>query len=301
VFRAHLEKLADEVAALKPGGRVLEIASNDGTLVNMLKERGVYPMGVDPSGPDGGPCFRASWPWPQLSTSVKQDVILALNVFAHVDDLHSFTAAVKEALAPDGVFIVEVGYLPDVIKHGLFDVCYHEHLSMHHVEPLRHFFVRHGLHLQKAERIDSQGGSVRLYVRHVGKEPVMVSFPAESSPDISHLHERITLTRAGLSLALDGMTTIAGYGCPAKLTTLSYACKIPDLTCVFDDNPLKVGHKTPGSGWPIVPTSELLERNPDALILFSWNFASEIIPRLRAMGYKGRIVTPLPEVEVDEC
>ena len=119
-------------------------------------------------------------------------------------------------------------------------------------------------------------------------------------PSISKLHDRIDQTRLGLSAAFEGAGTVAGYGCPAKLTTLSYACKLPDLACVFDDNPLKVGHKTPGSGWPIVPTSELLERNPDTLILFSWNFADEIIPRLRALGYRGRIVVPLPEVKVYE-
>jgi SAM-dependent methyltransferase len=310
VFRAHLEKLADEVAALKPGGRVLEIASNDGTLVKAMQLRGVDAYGTDPSGPDAWMSkglLNEAWPNPAkalllggLTGAEKPfDVILALNVFAHVDDLHSFTAAVKEALAPDGVFIVEVGYLPDVIERGLFDVLYHEHFSYHTVAPLRRFFARHGLVISRCLRIDSQGGSIRLYVEHAGKE--YVDEPRDEERDISKLRERITLTRAGLSLALEGMTTIAGYGCPAKLTTLSYACKIPDLVCVFDDNPLKVGHKTPGSGWPIVPTSELLDLNPDALILFSWNFASEIIPRLRARGYKGRIVTPLPEVEVDEA
>jgi len=302
VFRAHLEKLADEVAALKPGGSYLEIASNDGTLVRMLDSRTTGAvLGIDPSGPEDALCTQESWPIrkPQSVIPGAFDVILALNVFAHVDDLHSFTAAVKEALAPDGVFIVEVGYLPDVIERGLFDVVYHEHFSYHTVAPLRRFFARHDLVISRCLRIDSQGGSVRLYVEHAGKE--YVDEPRDEERDISKLRERITLTRAGLSIALEGMTSIAGYGCPAKLTTLSYACKIPDLVCVFDDNPLKVGHKTPGSGWPIVPTSELLERNPDALILFSWNFASEIIPRLRAMGYKGRIVTPLPDVEVDEC
>lgn len=131
------------------------------------------------------------------------------------------------------------------------------------------------------------------------------------SPDITKLRERIMLTKAGLfsdpklARVFYGDGSIAGYGCPAKLTTLMYTLGFNQVdggvfSCIFDDNPLKVGRTTPGMNIPIVPTSELLTRNPDTLILFSWNFASEIIPRLRAMGYRGRIVTPLPEVEIDE-
>ncbi len=300
VFRAHLEKLADEVAALKPGGRVLEIASNDATLLRMLAKRGNWTVGVDPSGPELEEKNVTTWrdSWPSDPSSVPFDVILALNVFAHVDDLHSFTAAVKEALAPDGVFIVEVGNFDAVVKLGLFDVIYHEHMSYHQLNPLVKFFHRHGLHAHNVKAVASQGGSLRLYLMH--ERLPFGGVGNESREHAETLRERITLTRAGLSLALECAGTVAGYGCPAKLTTLAYACKLPDLACVFDDNPLKVGRTTPGTHWPIVPTSELLERNPDTLILFSWNFASEIIPRLRAMGYRGRIVTPLPEVEVDE-
>jgi len=172
VFRKHLEALADEVAAMKPGGRVLEIASNDGTLVKMLAERGCVVVGVDPSGPSetgfhGSGLYaleQSSWPIPAPTS--QPDVILALNVFAHVDDLHGFTAAVKEALAPEGVFIVEVGDFAKVLERGLFDVIYHEHMSYHTWEPLKPFFARHGLELSRVERNNSQGGSLRLYVTH---------------------------------------------------------------------------------------------------------------------------------------
>lgn len=168
VFRAHLEKLADEVAALKPGGRVLEIASNDGTLVKMLAERGLDALGIDPSGPQYVGADYALWsePWPcnHLAKSVtgngEADVILALNVFAHVDDLHSFTAAVKEALAPDGVFVVEVGELE------YFDTIYHEHMSYHDEHSLTMFLSLHGLMVTRVTRNKSQGGSMRVYAEH---------------------------------------------------------------------------------------------------------------------------------------
>jgi novobiocin biosynthesis protein NovU/D-mycarose 3-C-methyltransferase len=164
VWREHLSKLADEVAALKPGGRVLEIGSNDGTLIKMLAGRGLRAaIGLDPSGPiEARETYRlrqVSWPTDDRSYGLGKpfDIILALHVFAHVDDLHGFTAAVKEALAPDGVFIVE---------GGSFDVIYGEHLSMHHEAPLHPFFARHGLRITKARRNKAQGGSLRCYVAH---------------------------------------------------------------------------------------------------------------------------------------
>ena len=327
VFVKHLEALADEVAALKPGGRVLEIASNDGTLCRMLFDRGLRTYGTDPSGPDehylpdcsgwdvSKPMlFRSAWPNTAghcgllFGDSEKFGCILALNVFAHVDDLHGFTAAVKEALAPDGVFIVEVGYLPDVIERGLFDVCYHEHFSYHHLAPLVRFFFGHGLVVDSVRRIESQGGSVRIKLTHPLPDDTLACVMLENwdmpgaNPDISKLRERIALTAAGLQLALQDAGTVAGYGCPAKLTTLMYATGLDRerITCIYDDNPLKVGKLTPGTLIPIVPSANLVADAPDTLILFAWNFASEIIPRLRAQGYKGRIITPLPEVEVDE-
>ena len=313
VFRKHLESLADEIAAMKPGGRVLEIGSNDGTLCRMLHERGCYPLGIDPSGPAlgdddrGYPLVRESWPWPQLSKAVKQHVIVALNVFAHVDDLHSFTAAIAQALAPDGVCIIEVGYLPDVIERGLFDVIYHEHLSYHHVAPLVPFFRRHGLEICDAQRIDSQGGSVRLTVKHRAKftttQNLYEMLDAEERLDISHLKLRMDSMREVFGWLLEwernviGTTAICGYGCPAKLTTLLTQFKVP-LECVYDDNPLKVGRFVPGTIIPIRNSSQLIRDNPPVLVIFSWNFASEMMPRLRALGYQGKFIVPLPEVRV---
>src|SRR3990167_6016428 len=205
VFRAHLEKLADEVASLKPGGRVLEIASNDGTLCRMLHERGLSVMGMDPSGPHEATdptlvLWASEWPAP-VPSSGEADIILAVNVFAHVDDLHSFTAAVKEALAPNGVFIVEVGYLPYVIERGLFDTVYAEHMSYFCANPLRRFFERHGMSLVRWVTHDSQGGSIRCYVRHSGG---CVNGPHEDGPtDITELRPLIDSRAAVLRQALN--------------------------------------------------------------------------------------------------
>ena len=303
VFRKHLEALADEVAALKPD-YVLEIASNDGTLCDMIAARGVPRVdGVDPIGPDTvrGNVTLMDDSWPGLANGVAYDVILALNIFAHVDDLHGFTAAVKEALAPDGVFIVEVGYLPLQIERGQFDTMYHAHLSYHSIDPLFGFFLRHGLVIDRAEFNESQGGTLRLYLRH--KEEAIGDRVVDSlQPDFGMLGSRINMRGAALRLALHTLAEcgekVAIYGAPAKLTTFMYAMGLTGFPfdCVAEDNPRKVGRTTPGMHIPIVTVEEMLSRKPDTIIVAAWNFYDDIAAKLRRLGFNGRIIKPMGSV-----
>lgn len=305
VFRKHLEQLADEVAAMKPCGRVLEIASNDGTLVDMLSARGLVAVGYDPSGPDDHERHlqRVSWPLKHFGGALPPlDCILALNVFAHVDDLHGFTAAVKEALAPDGVFIVEVGDFMSIVAHGHFDTIYHEHMSYHTLAPLTHFFRRHGLELVNAIEVASQGGSVRLYVKHLrsGAPP----FPPVTGldPRAEKLGPLGTVRGAALREALNKLfhrgEMVCIYGAPAKLTTLLYATGLQGMpfNCVGEDNPRKVGRTTPGNHIPIVSVEEMLSRKPDTIVVAAWNFYDDIRDKLRRAGFNGGIINPMGKV-----
>ena len=308
VFHTHLMKLARSVATMKPRGRVLEIASNDGTLLCMLAQCGLNSVGVDPCAEiktigflDGREYDVIRGHFPTVRPKGKFDAILALNVFAHVDDLNDFTAGVAELLADDGVFIFEVGYLPDVVEKGLLGCVYAEHVSIHHLKPLRRFFWRHELELYDAHRIDSQGGSIRCFVRRSRSQD---SIPAtrlcqllasEARLDVSKLKEHRDAMRvmgARLHWAVNKGQKLAAYGAPAKLVTL---CALMDvgrdvLSCVYDDNPLKVGKYTPGTHIPIVSSAELMQRNPDALVLFSANFADEI--KARFPDYRGEWIIP---------
>ena len=302
VFRKHLEMLADEVAWFKPGGRVLEIASNDGTLVRMLAERGLTVNGFDPSGPDeyrnvGTGCYYlCPEGWPGAPSWVHgtrdQDVILALNVFAHVDDLHSFTAAVKEALAPDGVFIVEV--CRDWDEN--FDTVYHEHMSYHDGTSAKMFFARHGLKVQRIQTVLSQGKSLRFYVEH--KEP---PYKNNTEHMAIRLEKSITQRCGALKFAMEKLSkrneTVCIYGAPAKLTTLLYAAGLQDFpfACVGDDNQRKVGRTTPGNHIPIVSVEEMLARKPDTILVASWNFFDDIRRKLRDAGFRGGIINPMGE------
>lgn len=309
VFRAHLERLADEVAALKPGGRVLEIGSNDGTLLDMMLARKLSILGVDPSCQSGwtatgSPQFEGPWPLGKNAKSLLEalmgaptfDVILALNVFAHVDDLHGFTAAVKEALAPDGVFIVEVGDQQAVTRRGHFDTVYHEHMSYHDAWSLEPFFRRHGLRIVETHRNSSQGGTLRLFLGHADASSETGPNHAASMASLRPvIDSRAAALRKALNKLFQRDEMVCIYGAPAKLTTLLYATGLQSMpfNCVGEDNPRKVGRTTPGNHIPIVSVEDMLAREPDAILVAAWNFFDDIRDKLRRLGFAGDIINPM--------
>ena len=317
VFEKHLYDLAYSVGDTMRKGALLDIGCNDGTFARLCRERNIQAYGVDPSAPSAPWLFQGffSLKWAKESglkefTSLGIDgerhgehisCVTALNVFAHVDNLDDFTQGVAEVLEPDGIFIFEVGYLPDVVKRGLFATVYHEHVSYHHLTPLVPFFQKHGMFLYDAERIDSQGGSIRCYVRNCGgfqtqSKRLQELIAEENHPSREGLWRGVTELKAH-GKRIGGYLSnfvkqcegkVCGYGAPAKLTTLLAATNLypASISYVLDDNPLKVGRFVPGTSIPIVPSSELYERKPKGVMLFSANFAEEI--QARHSKYKGK-------------
>jgi hypothetical protein len=319
VFVKHLEAFARDVQP-KAGGFVVEIGSNDGTLLAEYKRRGFEVLGIDPAKniadiaeSRGVPTIRAFFGRATLANwnlvGRKADLVIALNVFAHADDLGEIADGVRELLADNGTFVFEVGYLPDMIERGVYRVIYHEHLSYHHVRPLQSFLLKHGLHMYDAERVATQGGSIRCKVRKntaaAGEVPnvstamfnqfVMPERDAALT-DVRRLRAVIDKDRAELRTILNEARatgkTVCGYGCPAQLTTTAYALGIEheDIDFVVDDNDLKQGKYTPGLFWPIVPTSYLVDMEPDVCVIFSGNFAADIIDRHK--DFAGEWVVP---------
>jgi SAM-dependent methyltransferase len=307
VFREHLVGLAATLRGmLGPASKVLDVACNDGTLVDELHNQELFAFGVDPAAPDRDDLYRAFFS-EQWAHSAKlhgrYDCITALNVFAHVDDLDDFTRGVHTLLEPCGLFVVEVGYLPDVVKRNKWDTIYHEHVSYHHLSPLMRFFWRHGMRLVDAHRIDSQGGSVRLYVRncnnthrggddghHMPSERLMDLLDEESRSalweGVKGFKQCTRAMRDYIKAAwLKGGEHLAIYGAPAKLTTLLHATDTAELVSyVVDDNPNKVGRYVPGTRIPILPVSTLYERKPRVVKIASWNFAEDIKQRHAELG-----------------
>lgn len=308
-------------------GLVLDIGSNDGTLLRFFQNAGMKVLGIDPAkeiaaaATAGGIETLPRFFTPSLAREIveahgKAAVVTANNVFAHADDLKSIAEGIAAMLAPGGVFVFEVSYLVDVFEDVLFDTIYHEHMAYHAVGPLQRFFKSIGLELFAAERIPSHGGSLRGYVQladgphqddgSVGNLlAVERSLGLDSSTTLLDFGARIdklgqTFTGVIRELQAAGKT-IAGYGAPAKATTLLYHFGIAPGTLEFivDDSPLKQGLYSPGLHIPVVPAEILLEKQPDILVILAWNFAEVIMEKNAAFAKKGgRFLVPVPEVRL---
>ncbi|MDD9878943.1 MAG: class I SAM-dependent methyltransferase [Magnetovibrio sp.] len=327
-FVQHFEDYAAEVTSrFSPaaGGLVVDIGSNDGTLLSAFQSRGHRVLGIDPArdiaaaATARGIETRAAFFTDELAADLAAEhgnaaVITANNVFAHAEDLAGITDGVRRLLAADGVFVFEVSYLVDVYESTLFDTIYHEHLAYHSVTPLAAFFARHDLRLFAAERVASHGGSLRGYVCHQSAE-----WPDDGSVaaliSLEHglsLHEAATLR--AFSAKIDGIgaelggrlrdlkasgKSVAAFGAPAKATTLMYHFGIGPETIDFivDDSPLKQGLFSPGMHIPVLPVTEMYARRPDAVVVLAWNFAAPIIANHQAyLDAGGQFIVPLPEV-----
>lgn len=330
-FVRHFEGYSDAVAqlvSLPRGALVADIGSNDGTLLRAFRERyGARVLGIDParnlaeaateSGIETLPEFFSA----QLAEKLAADrgkaaVITANNVFAHVDDLGGVVDGVRAWLAPDGVFVFEVSYLLDVVQDTLFDTIYHEHLAYHAVRPLIPFFERHGMELIETVRVLTHGGSLRGIAQLRGGPrargaSVTDLLALEQQAALGELStymafaQRINALGQELRALLKDLRaqgkSIAGFGAPAKATTLMYHFGIgPELIdFIIDDAPLKQGMFTPGMHIPVLSAQAIAERKPDYLVILAWNFAKPIIEKNVAFRERGgRFIVPVPKVEV---
>jgi SAM-dependent methyltransferase len=330
VFVRHFDQYAADLIArfgLAAGSLAVDIGSNDGTLLAAFARGGMRVLGIDPAkeiaraATARGIETIADFFTPALAAAIRAErgparMVTANNVFAHVDDLAGVARGVRDLLADDGLFAFEVSYLVDVTEKTLFDTIYHEHLAYHSVQPLIRFLDANGLELIEALRVDSHGGSLRGVAQlKGGSRPV-----GQSVADAVALERSLGLDRAETfhafarhieerkrqlgdllrSLKADGKR-IAGFGAPAKATTLLYHFGIgPDLIdFIIDDSPLKQGLFTPGMHIPVLPGTAIAERRPDYLVLLAWNFAQPIIAKNGAFREAGgRFIIPLPQVEV---
>ena len=330
IFVDHFRRYAEDIMVRyppEPGSLVLDIGSNDGTLLSFFQKKGMAVLGVDPAKSIAEEAisngietrigfFGQAVADEILATKGPASVVTANNVFAHADDLDSITRAVKSLLAPDGIFVFEVSYLADVIEKTLFDTIYHEHLSYHSVEPLRQFFERHDMEMIGVGREDTHGGSLRGICQlaggpHADNGSVEVFISKEHEAGLNEaavfksFSDGIDAVKRDLNavlakLKLEGKT-IAGYGAPAKATTLMYHFGLgPDIIdFIVDDSPLKQGLYLPGMHIPVVPSSEIGIRNPDFLIILAWNFSGAIIANNQKFKEKGgRFIVPLPDLEI---
>jgi SAM-dependent methyltransferase len=313
---------------LGSGSRVMEIASNDGYLLQHFVARGVPVLGIEPAANVARAAITKGVPslvrffGRQAAAEIaaehgRPDLLLGNNVLAHVPDINDFVAGMKTLLAPHGVITMEFPHLARLMAENQFDTIYHEHFSYLSFATAERIFAHHGITLFDVEELPTHGGSLRIYGRHdehaalaVG-ERVHELRRRETEAGFQRLEhyrgfeERVRATkRKLLAFLIDAKErgkTVAGYGAPGKGNTLLNYCGIRTdfLDFTVDANPYKHGKFTPGTRIPIFPPERIREAKPDYVLILPWNLKEEIAGRaayIREWG--GRFVVPIPEVQV---
>lgn len=324
---AHAAELAEELVAarkLGPESLVVELASNDGYLLQDYARAGVPVLGVEPAA-NVAEAARARG-IPTLTEFFDQavgerlrdegkraDVVHAHNVLAHVADLNGFVAGIAALLKEDGIAVIEAPHVREMVRRLEFDTIYHEHLCYYSLSALKPLFERHGLRLVDARRVEIHGGSIQLRVAHSGgPSPELCELLAEEEREgvdrleyFASFAKRVEELRATLLELLAklrrGGRSIAAYGASAKGSTLLNYCGLgPDtIDFVVDRSTVKQGLFTPGTHLPILSPEVLLERRPDLALLLTWNFKDEILAQQEAYRQAGgRFILPIPWPEV---
>jgi SAM-dependent methyltransferase len=324
---AYVSAMVDRFG-LGAQSQVVEIASNDGYMLQYFVERGVPVLGIEPSANVAEAArekgvatevrfFGTETARDLVERGLAADLLAAKNVMAHVPDINDFAAGVAIALKPEGVFTVEFPHLLNAIRFVQFDTIYHEHFTYLSLLAVENVFARHGLRVFDVEEFPTHGGSLRVFAcrsdaghettANVERIRAEEKAAALDRPEgYAGFERKVRKVRDDLNAFLDAATaegrTVAGYGAAAKGNTLINYCGIgPDrLVLIADKSPAKQDMLAPGSHIPIVTPEALLSAHPDYVLILPWNLADEIkrqLEPIRAWG--GRFVTAIPELQVD--
>jgi SAM-dependent methyltransferase len=325
----HFRRYAGDVQQrIQPpkGALVVDIGSNDGSLLKAFQDGGMKVLGIDPARDVGrlanerGVETLTTFFTADLVRKLRQErgtaaIITANNVFANIDNVDDMVAGIREWLAPDGAFVFETSYLADVLGKSLLETVFHEHISYFSVKPLDVFFRRNGMELIDVQRVPTKGGSIRATVqRKGGPRPVGPSVAEIIAYETKiGLHEpgvfkkfstKIATVKADLLRQLRDLKahgkTLAGYGASVGVVTLLYEFELGDLlSFIADDNVRKHNTFSPGQHIPVYAPEALYDRKADAAVILAWLYADPIMkkhPQFTANG--GRFIIPLPAVRV---
>jgi SAM-dependent methyltransferase len=322
--RDLVERLIPELG-LNSQNLVVELASNDGYLLQFYQQHGIPVLGIDPAQniakaaeEKGVPTlcefFGMDVARDLTGKGYHADVIHGNNVLAHVADLNGFVGGIAELLKPEGVAVIEVPYVRDLIERLEFDTIYHEHLCYYSVTALDQLLARHGLVLADVERIPIHGGSLRLFIRKEGAEISRTvadllaeeksigmdqfAYYADFGARVEKLKEELVSL---LEECKQNGQEVAVYGASAKGATLLNFFGIGGdlLAYVVDRSTVKQGMFTPGTHLPILAPEKLLSDLPPYTLLLVWNFAEEVMAQQSAYREKGgKFILPIPEVKI---
>jgi C-methyltransferase C-terminal domain/Putative zinc binding domain/Methyltransferase domain len=317
---ADLQRESASLLGLKPQDLVIDIGSNDGTLLSNFKNAGSRVLGIEPTdvgdiaNAHGIPTLKRYFGIESAREAVRENgratVVTAANCFAHIEDVHAIVEAILAMLTNDGVFISESHYLMPLLDKLQYDTVYHEHLRYYSLASLKHLLEMHELELFHARPIPSHGGSIRVYAARRGtrlvQESVARMVAAEPRGEamaqrLVRFRNDVVLSKLRLMAMLRDLKEkgahIAGISAPSRASTMvNYVGLdegIIDYVCEIAGS-LKIGKCMPGTAIPVVDEAKLFEDKPDCAVIFSWHIADELAPKLRAKGFRGRLITPLP-------
>ena len=321
ILRENFAELYREVMARYPLAAedlVVDVGSNDGTLLSNFHSRGHRVCGVEPTNAgklarERGVTTLTAFFGSASAVAVKREhgparIVTAANVFAHIEDIHTIVEAILDLLADDGLFISESHYLLALLDTLQVDTIYHEHLRYYSLTSLRHLLEMHGLEVVHARPIPSHGGSIRVYAARRGKHPVQPTVAAMLEREAAEEPGKLAAFRRGVVDAKLGLhallrdikaagARVYGIGAPSRATTLIHYVGLDDaiVDCILEiKGSYKIGKYMPGTLIPVLDEARLLEDQPEYAMLLSWHIADELVPKLVAKGYRGRFIVPLP-------
>jgi hypothetical protein len=325
ILRENFAELSAEVARLyplKPTDLIVDIGSNDGTLLsNFTKSCRVY--GIEPTNAgklaiERGIAIQTSFfnraaVKVALAAHGKARMVTATSVFAHLEDIHEIVDCILELLDQDGIFISEFHYLLRLIETLQYDTIYHEHLRYYSVTALKYLLEMHGLEIIHTRPIRTHGGSMRVYAARKGQHPVSESVAATLATESCELtdsklkafKQNVVNSKLALYALLRDIKRqggrIYGVGAPSRASTLINYVGLDDgiMDCVLEiKGSYKIGKYVPGTMIPVVDEGRLFADQPEYAMVLSWHIADELMPKLAGGGFKGKFIIPLPEPRI---
>lgn len=327
----HSQRYVNDISKrlqLDRNSQVVEIASNDGYLLQYFMEKGVKVQGIEPADNVAAVAIDKGIPTivkyfgeevakGLVNDGLRADLLIGNNVLAHVPDINDFVAGLNVILAPSGVLTMEFPHLLNMLELNQFDTIYQEHYCYLSLHAISQVFERHGLTVFDVDEIPTHGGSIRVYVRHTGDSSKAIE------PAVKRIHDReidagltdlstyaaygervAEIKRSLLEFLIRERRKgkrIAGYGAPGKGNTLLNYCGIRQdfIDFVVDRNPYKHGKFLPGTHIPVYPPDKIYEERPDFVLILPWNLKTEITAQLADIREWGaKFVVPIPALEV---
>ena len=317
---ADLQRESAAMLGLNDKDLVVDIGSNDGTLLSNFQSGGQRVLGIEPTDVSdianqrGIPTTKRYF-GVEVAREVKREfgaasVITAANCFAHIEDVHAIVDAIVEMLKPDGVFISESHYLISLLDTLQYDTIYHEHLRYYSLTSLKFLLEMHDLEVFHARPIPSHGGSIRVYAARRGTHSVQDGvrriLAAEPRGDsmtkrLDRFRNEVVLSKLRLLSMLRDLkekgARVVGISAPSRASTLVNYVGLDegliDYVCEIAGS-LKIGKYMPGTQIPVIEESRLYSDQPDCAIIFSWHIADELASKIKAKGFQGKLITPLP-------